>query len=770
MKRFIDILLCFTLLLSTASCILEYPDLDCEAGDVSISLALVPGDVSAGHFAKLSQTKATSSYGEDRWNENLIDKFRLYFYTASANDDASAVYVWPQTGWASIDNLPATVGGTDALVADPIKGKVDVKFTLSRKLADELFPFNASQCRVYAVANIDGLGLLPEGLPSVNQLKHIVLTSEFGPTGSADPFSVAPPYFAMSGEGILHKNNTARTISGGDIAMLRSASKISLYLTKVNNDDVDDKTWVPDTENMRVEYIHGVNKGCLDAHLSAAERRAASFSYIGKARLLTPYSVGGVSTGWMNEMPFWSYHHDWSTFEEGDAPYLLLTVPWRQMDEGGLSVKRYFTCYYAVPFNSVNKSLERNAWYRVRLSVSILGSGDPDNPTEIVPSYMILPWGRETVRTDAELLRYRYLMADQNSYVMHNVNSLTMTFFTSHPIRISSRKLTKMNLSPTTGFEPVEVAVSTSEYTLVPDNEKGSVTFTHILKNNYSTNDYDVAPYKLTFTIEHADDPSYMETITVVQNPALFVEAALNSDCKNPDGGTSGSGNHSNKGYVFVNNSNSGSGWYSVSYNGGNKDPYMYVVNIGSLPPDSEYIIGDPRVEQTTDLSEFNTTNWWNGSISYWAETAGDLNGVRRRLAYYLPSDENGERVNNMIAPSFRIASSYGVVNQLTYNDAKKRCAAYQEDGFPAGRWRIPTRAEIKYMVLLAKDGKIPVLLSDDAYYWGSDKKAYSPGNFNNPHTNPSSTSNNYVRCVYDEWYWTDKCNKSTFTWGDRPR
>jgi hypothetical protein len=26
-----------------------------------------------------------------------------------------------------------------------------------------------------------------------------------------------------------------------------------------------------------------------------------------------------------------------------------------------------------------------------------------------------------------------------------------------------------------------------------------------------------------------------------------------------------------------------------------------------------------------------------------------------------------------------------------------------------------------------------------------------------------------FVRCVYDEWYWADKCDKNTFTWGDKP-
>ncbi len=121
-----------------------------------------------------------------------------------------------------------------------------------------------------------------------------------------------------------------------------------------------------------------------------------------------------------------------------------------------------------------------------------------------------------------------------------------------------------------------------------------------------------------------------------------------------------------------------------------------------------------------------------------------------------------------MIAPAFRIASSYGVTYAISFNDAVKRCATYQEDGYPAGRWRVPTQAEIWYMVKLASDEKIPELLSTSSYYWGGDERAYRPSvNYDSPIT---TTSSSYVRCVYDEWYWNDKCDKSTFTWGDRQR
>ena len=43
------------------------------------------------------------------------------------------------------------------------------------------------------------------------------------------------------------------------------------------------------------------------------------------------------------------------------------------------------------------------------------------------------------------------------------------------------------------------------------------------------------------------------------------------------------------------------------------------------------------------------------------------------------------------------------------------RCAGYQEAGYPAGRWRVPTMAEINYIVQLSGWGVIPSLFSESS-------------------------------------------------------
>ena len=621
------------------------------------------------------------------------------------------------------------------------------------------------------MANISGTGTLPSGLPSRSALKSTVITAEFGPTTDNDPYAEKQDSFVMDGEGTLTRDADNFTITGS-VKMYRAASKITFTVSKVSDDDVEDangdgyKDWAPVTDEMRVYYVNGISRGYLDGTMAKAAREEGLFSYKTKTEKKGRLLSGDATAGWTHELPFYSYYNYWRSADgtvsgdEGEAPYLLLSMPWKhRTDADPDKFDRYFTCWYAVPFNTVTGHLDRNAWYKVSLSVSILGSGDPDDPTVITPSYMILPWGNETVKTNAELLRYRYLMVDNNEYVMNNVNSLTIPYYTSHKIKVASSSMTRTVLKPSSGYKPDEEDVDASSYTLTPNADNTGLVFTHNLVNDYSS-DYDVTAYTLTFTIQHSDDASFSETITVVQYPALYVVAELNSDCKDPsaEDGLNANGNHTNHGYVKINASSSTErwrteSWYCVADTPGNEDPYMYVVTISSLPTGSGYIIGDPRKETVDNLN-------YNFSRSSW------LYGNNHRLTYYYPTDTDGARVNNMIAPSFRIASSYGAVATISYADAKKRCAAYQEDGYPAGRWRVPTRAEIMYMVRLAKDGKIPVLLSDSGWYWGSDQKAYCPGNFDNPRTGTNSN----VRCVYDEWYWTDTCTKTTFTWGDKER
>ena len=189
---------------------------------------------------------------------------------------------------------------------------------------------------------------------------------------------------------------------------------------------------------------------------------------------------------------------------------------------------------------------------------------------------------------------------------------------------------------------------------------------------------------------------------------------------------------------------------------------------------------------------------------------------AKRRLQSYYPTDENptdaGSKAN-FVAPKLRVASSYGSVpGQMSRVEARRRCAAYQEAGYPAGRWRLPTLAEIRFISKLSRQGRIPTLFAawhgvavyagvpyehrvgkspylNYPHYWCAQGAAYiddtDNGNvkifpkssvYPNADATKDAASSNAnaaqvaVRCVYDEWYWTDKCPEGQFTWGDKEK
>ena len=119
-----------------------------------------------------------------------------------------------------------------------------------------------------------------------------------------------------------------------------------------------------------------------------------------------------------------------------------------------------------------------------------------------------------------------------------------------------------------------------------------------------------------------------------------------------------------------------------------------------------------------------------------------------------------------MLAPSYRIATKHGGIEfgNLNFEQAKWRCATYQEDGFPAGRWRLPTKGEIKFISQLSANKIFTYLFSNSVYWSANGAIQVSDGTVKD-----SDTKNALTRCVYDSWYWGNEQTepRTQFYWGD---
>jgi hypothetical protein len=210
--------------------------------------------------------------------------------------------------------------------------------------------------------------------------------------------------------------------------------------------------------------------------------------------------------------------------------------------------------------------------------------------------------------------------------------------------------------------------------------------------------------------------------------------------------------------------------------------------DVNSSPID--YKIGDPREIGHFENDTHSAGSYVNaGNTLYDYYTYGEQSDGEsyRHVSPWPDVDKikvggTSKNYEGVIAPLFKIQSTYGTAKTGVYfNVAQKRCATYQEAGYPAGRWRLPTLAEIAYIVKLQYDGAIGTMFnleSDSRGYWTSSGGII---------TKATSTSVTYtrdksdydwdktgeytpfVRCVYDLWYWGDTQEKPTHIFHPMP-
>ncbi len=544
--------------------------------------------------------------------------------------------------------------------------------------------------------------------------------------------------------------------------------------------------------------------------------------------------TSGLQTGsFYVEDPFYSYPQDLSAlYGSPNEPYFKLMVPWAKIDADGnvIDTKQY---YYKVmlPVDAI----ESNNWYRVMLDVAILGSEVDDLSVKVDAGYYVVAWnntsGTESL-VQATIPDASFLTLSQSSLSIYNEPYVEIPFLSSEDCSFSIVSATRYDFISKTNQD---LRTAASSWVQV-DNINRVVKFNHQLNNNVEDSNVDVSPYRITIRVFHAEAPGTYRDVTITQYPAIYVETTQS------DGwvwvyGTSNKANTNvnvspNYGRSFVwegdGTDYSGdnyidrvegaeynerykryalsSSWsyrtttdthfygYADKFLGtlmnparinnnysdeASKDKNRYRVYVSVLDSNSEYVIGDPRSSEDATLSTLTKYNYTG-----YRETSPDAEKI--------------------IAPAFMLSSSYGESNNpgqtwwpMTYEGARKRCASYQEDGYPAGRWRLPTKAEIQYLHKLVQVGKLPKELLPYRYWvagnwdfqagqfydcshleflgsnrgiatYAPDNIAYSKRSWNNvkpqgswyldsknrPAYVTNSEAYTTTRCVYDLWYW----------------
>ncbi len=789
-----------------------------------------PTDPKAGYITiDLSSSSLRSRAPEadvDNLNENLISK--------------ALICLFPDVAYGESDK-PAMMQTVDINQ----RTEATVQIRIYDDLIGKLFPAGISTARAYVIANLPASTVVPSD-PTLAELRALPIEADFASSGPQ-------PSFVMDGEAPItltaDPNDPSRSYVTGEIRLTRVAAKLTLGVSVAETvTDGNDVVWESRPADMSVLISNGVNRSEVkpmhytpapDDYFSTATNAPV------ESHRERKFTNRGGNYPFVLNSPFYTYPNSW-TADGDNMTYMTLVVPWKKQNE-----ESYRTCYYTVPVLRDAQALVSNVSYRVNINVNILGSSSPDDPLQLDDlSYRAVEWGREEVGVDIE--DYRYLVLDATDYVANNEALVNIPFYSSHETTITDTKVTYYLYNTTAAGleEPVTItdAQNSRSTTTLNDstqhiysswinNKIDSVTATRTLlfhhplyqwdprtstggvvylglnandeyptttlqtrlnQINYYVRTENIAfsRYEIEITLVHKDkigqpdEANFTETIKITQYPQMYIETQ-----KNFYGGTSRTERTAARGNMYDNGNQNGNtqNWY-VAYglggDAGNANPNQYVISITSFN-DDRYSIGDPRV---TAINNLNNNFNGNAPANGWATAPGIENAntdsptSTRKLSYYYPTDQSNA-MQYRVAPQIRIASSYGVCYNLSYEQAQRRCASYQELQYPAGRWRIPTFGEIEYIINLSATNKIPVLFNSGGRYWSAqgriiatttDGKLSAPSGFDTDNGwNNNSTA---VRCVYDEWFWGDDVIKTTqtqtfdnetfplypFVWGDR--
>lgn len=693
-------------------------------------------------------TKAGSIMpGVDELNENKIESIAYFVFNT---EDGSLINK-----------------GTKTVGVDVASSGLNVNLSLSEEMFSDIM-YATGHSKLYVIVNATEAF---SGLSTVAEIENKLLTLA-KTEGKQDSF-------------VMYGTSTsiAETTSVGDkrravaaVDLKRVLAKVSLKVTvdKIFEKAVKaDGTELEDGETSDIKVRWTSNKNEVKVLFSGLESRAmivpdASFEsalFDCKEKSFALATESANSYECLSDIPYYTYPRTW-TIADSDQPYFLISVPWTS-ELVGTPTGDWFqpttaTTYYKVILGG---SFASNNWYAISVALKGLGSLTPGSAVEISPlDLTVADWkdsveGETHFHTEAQFQDARVLDIPQDLITLYNQESASIPFISSHPCVVQSATVSVVD------YTQASMPSSSSDAKSNVSISGNTIYFSHDLNNNLNISPFDYRALTYTITICHSDDSNFSETVTVIQIPSLSIAATPNSDGYNSRttfvNGTQGTNKSSSTSADF------GTVQGNIS-DANNSNPNMYVVSVATL---NDYkltdgntlaFVGDPRTSSVDNVGLTGTSS----------KSAPSVQGTTRRISDYYPSDASK---NNVIAPVIRVASSHGATSSLGFTDAKKRCATYQEDGYPAGRWRVPTRAEVEFISTLSNKKLITRLFgssSGTTKYWcasgyitvGGTSVTWSSG----------TSTNVFVRCVYDEWYWSNSdyptVSKNTFTWGDMPR
>lgn len=470
--------------------------------------------------------------------------------------------------------------------------------------------------------------------------------------------------------------------------------------------------------------------------------------------------------------------------EEGDdnQPYLKLVLPWQGYKNFGTTDApdwreyKQKEVYYKIvlPRGSIS---DPNMIYEFKVKVNTIGS---DNEVKVIgEEYVVKDWSKAgSFASNVSLGRYISLDIPKDEYDMYG-NNVQILFVSSGEVEISRLQIYDQNLTGETARPRYFINGTKTSY-VNPYNantedsgtppvklpnwvtiQGSQLVVNHTMHTALDAN-VNISPFKFVVTLHLKDETStrFDRTVTITQYPPIYAETILT---RNDATVFLNGEQYRDDAFVVTNNALQSLGYLGANTSTGRNKTVVTVTSLADIDP-KQYtdlgmdapVIGDPRV-RLGDKYPVNPYTPATGQPAAWgSQDLGDESN--NYIADYLYADIEKA---NVIAPKFMLSSGDGGCNgrKAGWASNVERCASYQEDGYPAGRWRLPTEAEMVFVYTLANElNLISNPFYSSSHYWACTGRNFYNEEFN---TVQYGTDNNRYgwssRCVYDLWYWGDE-------------
>lgn len=749
-----------------------------------------------GNVHPSAVTKAGTIRGVNDLNENLVQRVDCFFYP---------------TGATSSDAVFAAIGrGAEVVEVEPDSLEYKVKIFYTEDDALRIFGSTTSgTCEAYVICNAP---LSYGSSTSVDDLKEMVLEHDFSAQTVMGNFVMhadAPFTVTLSTTGDV-------TTGSGRVNVSRSAAKIQLYMDIPDMiwDSENQKYWYPMLDNpgsdIRMRYL--VKRGKIDGTYAPGSSDLVTTPFRQFYELATENLVPGRSDYNYTHSPFYTYPTTWHDLSN-DAPFFVFRIPWRMEGSGSYEYR-----LYQLSPNLAGKVIESNHFYRSYVRVNTLGGVDEEHTVVISDcSYIIIPWLEEGTNAGqgivpAEFMDYKFLVIGVPDVELNNEVTATFDYVSSSDITdVNITKIIyydnslaspKRELTSGTDFNNAKNTIS------IDTSAPGVFTVTHPLTNIYSQ-------WEIFATVTNAD--GITADIHITQNPPIrllrqgttfgnvFVNGYFARVSPRPDYFTGNT-------YRYRDNGDNQYYWHSASlWSTGNttagqinnttqtkngrttgsygtvmgstsnldssidRNYYTTEITVSSFNSSNDffvangdevhYRIGDPRVPSSAEYT--GSESWTNNNqfydmLYYNGNTTELFRPWESPESILISSQQSDDQ--SIIAPRFLVSSALNAMSGgVTFDNAVKRGATYQEAGYPAGRWRLPTEAEMAFIVARQKEGVIPTLYATNTNYWsGSGRALRVPAGANENLQFSDQTGSMSCRFVYDLWYWGDEASTTT--------